>query len=131
MMGSSCASYVRKVGRKLYCSKSEKKRLLAGLETELADTCPKLENLSLSGISAQFGPPEKAAAALQAALPKEELNQYITRRKWRQRFGFSLSILIIALLISYLAWLANINVRYINEEIYTDSQYAININAVD
>lgn len=125
-MKNSCASYVRKVGRRLHCSQSEKKRLLAGLETELADMCPELESLSLSGISAQFGPPEKVAADLQAALPKEELDQYITRRKWRLCLGFSLAILIIVLLISYLVWLANIDVRYINEETYTDTQYIIN-----
>lgn len=85
MMGNSCASYVKQVGRQLRCSKSEKKRLLAGLETELADTFPESGSLSLAGISAQFGAPKDVAAELQAALPTEDTERYIKRREHIKR----------------------------------------------
>ena len=104
MMGNSCVSYVKQVGRQLRCSKSEKKRLLAGLETELADTFPESESLSLAGISAQFGAPKDVAAELQAALPAESRAQYITHRKRVKRTA--LAGLVLVLIVSSVFWFA-------------------------
>lgn len=106
MMGNSCASYVKQVGRQLRCSKSEKKRLLAGLETELADTFPESESLSLAGISAQFGTPKDVAAELQAALPIEDRARYITGRERNKRTVMAglVLLLLVAAILGFAKW---------------------------
>ena len=121
-----CKSYLKKVKKRLRCTRKEKARLLAGLEAELLEACPEQVSLSGAELLARFGTPAEMAAQLQDALPAEETERY---RKKRRLFSGSLiagCALIIFCLTLYLVYLGSIDVKYIDSEIIINSHYRIN-----
>lgn len=118
-----CARYLRQVGRRLRCPKAERERLLAGVAAELEDVAAAEGELSIAAITAKFGQPEELAADLGSLIPQEAQDR-ATRCRRRGIFaGFGACILIIGLLVGYLAWLASIDVHYIDTEIVVETRY--------
>lgn len=62
------ARYLRQVERRLRCAKAERKRLLAGLESELNEAAAQMPELTMAQLEERFGRPQTVAAELEEAL---------------------------------------------------------------
>ena len=112
-MGDPSKRYLRQVGRRLYCAKEEKVQLLDGLRAEMADVFSPGETLTVAKLSARLGTPADVAAELQGALSDGEAGRRLKRRHRRLGCGLTACVLVIALLVGWLVWLANIDVHYV------------------
>lgn len=124
-MNKVCKEYLRQVGQALHCPRRERKRLLSGLETELAEAFP-AESCPAADLTAHFGPPEAMAAELQSALPEKVMANYQKGRRKKWMIATAACVVVIAILVGYLAWLGSIDVHYIVDEgiiVETDSVY--------
>jgi len=118
-----CALYLRQVGRRLRCPKAERKQLLAEVAAEIEDAFSVEGELSIAAITAKFGQPEDLATDLELLVP-QEVQDRATRCRRRGIFvGFGACILVIGLLVGYLAWLASIDIHYIDTEVVVETRY--------
>ncbi len=111
------ADYIRKVSRRLRCSRAEKARLLKGLREEMNDVLSDADGASPAEIAARIGAPEDVAAELQAGLPEGEVERCLKSRQRMAGCLLAASVVVIILLVGYLMWLASIEVRFINSVI--------------
>lgn len=108
--------YLRQVRRKLHCPGGDKRRLLAGLEAELADRFEQPPS-QLTAIAAQFGAPEEMAAELESTLPRGAVERYLKRQRLLCWLGVVAGVAAAAILIWYIIWIANHDVSYTVKEI--------------
>lgn len=93
MMGNSCASYVRQVGRELKLPRRRKRALLDGLRLELEEQFP--EGASPEILLAQVGQPGDTARSLLESIQPEVQRRYQTIR--RRRVGCVIATLALLL----------------------------------
>ena len=125
-MGDPGERYLRQVGRRLYCAKEEKARLLDGLRAEVADVFSPGETLTAAKLSARLGAPADVAAELQAAVPDGEAERRLKRRHRWLWCGLAACIVIIALMAGYFYWASNFDKHYVIEtEVFVDERYTI------
>ena len=113
--------YCRNVGKKLCCRSDTKKRLLEGLQQELAEN--DLGNLSYDRFLSRFGTPDEVAAQLMEAVDLEEAASQAKRRK--RRLICLVAVVIVVLFLAtvvYIYHLAHGAVTYIEETIETISE---------
>ncbi len=109
-MNRGCRDYLRRVGRAMNCPRRERKRLLAGFVPELEEAFPTDTAPTAADLTARFGAPAALAAELQDALPQGAAENYQRQRRKRWMAATAACVVIIALLVGYLAWLASIDV---------------------
>ena len=107
--------YCRCVSKLLCCRSDTKKRLLAGLQQELAEN--DLSNLSYDQLSSRFGTPDAVAAQLMEAVEPEEAAREARRRKTRL-FCIVAGILAVVIIATalYIHHLAHHAIAYYVEE---------------
>lgn len=119
-MKDPCADYIRQVRRYMSCPGWEKKRLLSGLESEMAEAFPG-GALSVSAVVSRFGPPLTTARELEAGLPPERLEQYVCQKRLLTRVALTCAAVIVILSVSFYVYLFSIgtfNTTYIVTSIY-------------
>lgn len=117
MAKSFCAAYIRRVKRALRCTGADKRRLMAGLEAELAEAFPEGGAPTMAELIRRLGEPKDVARELEAALTPEELERAHKRRRLLLGIAFAACAVVITFLTGYLIWLALIDIRYIDTEI--------------
>lgn len=91
-MMSADQRYLSQVRRALCCPPAEKKRLLAGLQQELADALADTPGLSWAQLCERFGTPQAAAQELRRALPAG-MAEAAARRRGRRLAACLLALL--------------------------------------
>lgn len=109
-MKDPCAAYLRRVGRSLCCPREDRQHLLAGLEAEIREAFPSGIYPETKELAARFGAPQTMAEELMAALPEGVQVEYQKKRRKRWIIATAACLVVIAMLIGYLAWLASIDV---------------------
>jgi len=102
------------------CPGWEKKRLLSGLESEMAEAFPD-GALSVSAVVGRFGSPLATARELEAGLPPERLERYVCQKRLLTRIALICAAIIVVLSIVFYVYLFSIgtfNTHYIITSIY-------------
>ena len=117
MEKNCCAAYLRRVKRALRCTGADKRRLMAGLEAELAEDFPEGCAPTMAELVRQLGDPKELARELEAVLPPEALERARRRRRLLLGLTFVVCAVVIAILASNLIWVAMHDIKYIDTQI--------------